>query len=62
MSQENPQFLRTFIYAASMTQSVCKICSGVVGYSSRLSTLTTTERAHKCILPDALVYQKSRRE
>ena len=60
MSQDNPQFLRTFIYAASMTQSVCKICSDVVGYSSRLSTLSIAERAHKCALADALG-QKSRR-
>ena len=43
MSQHNPQFVRTFIYSASMTQSVCSVCSAVVGYSSRLSTLTTTE-------------------
>ncbi len=48
MSQENPQFQRTFIYSASMTQSVCKICSDVVGYSSRLSTLSIAESVHKC--------------
>jgi hypothetical protein len=61
MSQEKPQFLRTFIYSASMTQSVCKICSAVVGYSSRLSTLSIMERAHECALADALDH-KSRGE
>jgi hypothetical protein len=61
MSERNPQFQRTFIYSASMTQSVCRICSDVVGYSSRLSTLSTTEAAHKCALPNAVVAALARR-